>query len=687
MVVKIFPHYRFHWEGHPAFYKGYYWDYDLSLLPRTGHGPCRAIFQAYVTGNVVFGSEAFHSGSSINKTLKSTHWKETKGWTLEREVQLCTYKNNDVKLEENPFEQKKRKRTSVIWNDFNEIILPDGTKKIQCIHCLKRLAYSNNGATTQYQRHLKGCLSRKLADKKQKQLAINEGGVESEVAIANFNYDHAKVREKASHVILVHEYPFNMMEHEVFNIFMKTATPYYQKISHNTARNDCNSTFDVNRVSLTIGFWKFGQIIGNMCLTCHFVDFSWKLQKRIINFCDVPPPHSKVVISNAIFKSLLDWGLQNKVCMITLDNANNNDAAVRILKDAIKRKLMLGGKIFHVRCCAHIINLFVQDGLKEIEMVIENVRKSVNYLIASEARLKLILDCPTHWNATYAMLATALEFREVFPRYKDRDAGYNWLPSNEDWDKTEHVCNFLSFFEEVTNVISRSEYPIANIFLLEVWKIKEVLNDKSLDENYYISAMACKVKLKFDKYWGECNFVMVIAAVLNPRFKMTLINFSFPKIYQGFEVARNIDCVHDSLYQLYNEYVVDYTSSNARQSASKSTEGSSSVGGNNSNFKTRGRMEFDQFVRNVDNIQPAKSNLDANNLKFRILSKMAFDILSIPITTVASEFVVSTEGRVIDVYRAFLSTKTVQALLCGSDWVRPLYKTKKQSQVSVHHIY
>ena len=177
-------------------------------------------------------------------------------------------KNNDVKLEENPFEQKKRKRTSMIWNDFNEIILPSGTKKVQCIHCLKRLAYSNNGATTQYHRQLKGCLSHKLADKKQKQLAVDEGRVESEVEIASFKYDHAKVREKASHMILVHEYPFNTMEHEVFNVFMKTATPYYQKISRNTARNDCISTFElekkklktmlgsVNRVSLTTDFWK-----------------------------------------------------------------------------------------------------------------------------------------------------------------------------------------------------------------------------------------------------------------------------------------------------------------------------------------------------------------------------------------------------------------------------------------------
>ena len=172
------------------------------------------------------------------------------------------------------------------------------------------------------------------------------------------------------------------------------------------------------------------------------------------------------------------------------------------------------------------------------------------------------------------------------------------------------MCNFLSIFEEVTNVISGSEYPTVNIFLLEDWKIKEVLNEKSLDENDYISAMACKMKLKFDKYWGECNFVMAIAAVLDPRFKMTLINFSFPKIYQGFEVARNIDCVHDALYQLYNEYVMDYTSSNAGQSASKSTEGSSSVGGSDSKFKTRGRIESDQFVRNADNIQPTKLDLD-----------------------------------------------------------------------------
>ena len=129
--------------------------------------------------------------------------------------------------------------------------------------------------------------------------------------------------------------------------------------------------------------------------------------------------------------------------------------------------------------------------------MIENVCESMKYLAASEARLikfdeiakqlqlpskKLILDCPTRWNATYAMLAAALEFREMFPSYKYRDAGYNWLPSEEDWNRTECVCNFLSVFEEVTNVILGIEYLAAKIFLPEVWKIQEVLNKKSLDE-------------------------------------------------------------------------------------------------------------------------------------------------------------------------------------------------------------
>ena len=51
---------------------------------------------------------------------------------------------------ENPFDKKKRKRTSKVWDEFKEITLPDGSKKAECIHCKSKLVLNKSGPTTQY---------------------------------------------------------------------------------------------------------------------------------------------------------------------------------------------------------------------------------------------------------------------------------------------------------------------------------------------------------------------------------------------------------------------------------------------------------------------------------------------------------------------------------------------------------
>ncbi|KAA8544307.1 hypothetical protein F0562_022319 [Nyssa sinensis] len=326
---------------------------------------------------------------------------------------------------------------------------------------------------------------------------------------------------------------------------------------------------------------------------------------------------------------------------------------------------------------------------------------------------KLILDCPTRWNSTYTMLATALEFRKVFPRYQDRDPGFIYVPSVEDWVKVEHICDFLGTFNVVTNIILGTEYPTANLFLSELWRIKVLLNEKSVDDNEFIRAMASMMKAKFDKYWSECNFLMAIAAVLDPRYKMIIVNYCFPDIYPEAEANTNIVTVKQALYEIYNEYVVTHAATHTAQGEGgqgKTQEiGSSSAsGGDHDTGKkivTGSSLILGHVSRTVDTIQPSKSDLDiyldesaficaegsankfdimewwkANTLKFRILSKMARDILSIPITSVASESTFSAGGRVIDPYRASLLLETVQVLLCSADWVRALHGLKKGSK-------
>ena len=116
------------------------------------------------------------------------------------------------------------------------------------------------------------------------------------------------------------------------------------------------------RICLTSDCWTSITTDGYMSLTAHFIDNSWNLHKMILNFSFLPPPHTGLAMSDHLFSLLKDWGIQKKVFSVALDNASANDAMVDFLKYELD--LVGGGTYFHVRCCAHILNLIVQDGMK-----------------------------------------------------------------------------------------------------------------------------------------------------------------------------------------------------------------------------------------------------------------------------------------------------------------------------------
>jgi hypothetical protein len=210
---------------------------------------------------------------------------------------------------------------------------------------------------------------------------------------------------------------------------------------------------------------------------------------------------------------------------------------------------------------------------------------------------------------------------------------------------------------------------------------------------------------------------MSIATVLDPRYKMKLINFCFPLIYHDFEYPQHMENVMFILHELFEVYVTAHNFSVLKQSASEQAAIIlQSVSTPNVNRVSTTRSRYWDHVRTIDVIRPLKLDLDIylkedvyigekdasgedidtefealawwkfNALKYQTLFKMAKDILAIPITTVASESSFSAGGRVIDQHRASLSTKTVQMLLCGSDWVRALHGLKEKTSETVSGI-
>ncbi|XP_058757512.1 zinc finger BED domain-containing protein RICESLEEPER 2-like [Vicia villosa] len=411
-------------------------------------------------------------------------------------------------------------------------------------------------------------------DKDFAQSRLNIG--DSTPSLASWTYNHARVREKASHMILGHEFPFCVMEGVIFNEFLKAIYPWYKKITRQQVKFDCETFYEaerikmkrsmalINRVSLTTDLWWSGeQRIGYMTVSGHFIDSKWQLHKRVLSFKNVPPPHSGEVLCRELIKVMNDWGIRDKVAYIYVDNASANDNCIARLKRdySRRRNLPLDGKLFHVRCCAHILNLLVQDGLYMIKVTVDKIRNGVKYLLNSETRCKAfkkfvdelqlegrmqVLDTKTRWNSTWLMLSTAYHYREVWPRYAEENGAFlSYLPDANDWKDVHDICKFLEVFADVTSIISGTSYPTANLFLSELYRVKVLLdNPSNISNNPQLQALANEMKLKYDKYWSESNTLISIGAVLDPSyFLRPVINFvgSASLLYDAYELSEAYD--------------------------------------------------------------------------------------------------------------------------------------------------
>ena len=179
---------------------------------------------------------------------------------------------------------------------------------------------------------------------------------------------------------------------------------------------------------------------------------------------------------------LEEWGIEKKIFSLTLDDASSNDKMQDYLKERLLHTngLVSGGEFFHIWCCAHILNLSVQEGLKVVGPAVKKIRESIKYVKGSEGRMKvfkacvakvggihtkmgLCLDVITRWNSTFLMLESALVYRRAFCSLAFDDRSYSSCPTNEEWERGQKMCDFLCPFFQITELISGSSYPTSNL--------------------------------------------------------------------------------------------------------------------------------------------------------------------------------------------------------------------------------
>lgn len=214
------------------------------------------------------------------------------------------------------------------------------------------------------------------------------------------------------------------------------------------------------------------------------------------------------------------------------------------------------------------------------------------------------------------------------------------------------------------------------------------------DDDNLLKRMAINMKTKFDKYWGSLdtmNKLLIIAVVLDPRYKMEYVSFCYGNLYAPNLVKSMQEGIKELLFSMYDFYRAQYCilSVNVPLSNLK-------VEDNDLDVRNK-RMKYDTeeaFKRQKAKLQPiiGKSEVeiyfleqseDSHNLhfdilgwwrnnctKYPILSLIAKDLLAIPISTVASESAFSTGGRILDPFRSSLTPKMVEALICTQNWLQ-----------------
>nr|GEV69656.1 zinc finger BED domain-containing protein RICESLEEPER 2-like [Tanacetum cinerariifolium] len=454
-------------------------------------------------------------------------------------------------------------------------------------------------------------------------------------------------------MIIVEELPFSFMDNPGFR---------KNKLRETIIKN-------IGRICLTTDGWTSIKKKSYMDLTGHFIDNDWNLVKKVLNFC-LFDGHQGIDIGKRVENCLNEWGFNN-ILSISVDYASSNNNA--IVQDGIK---YVGSSIKGIRCAIKWI--------KKLGTRIEKFNKCAQSARCDSTK-SLVLDYPTRWNSTYNMLEVAHEYKDVFTRYDLEDVDFRLhivnkvhsVPTSEDWVKSE----------------------LATIrALLRAQLDCDIHGEEPTDKHLY--KIAKTMKPKFEKYYGEVknmNLLVYFAFILDPRNKYEFLDVIVDDHYgrEGISVVVKKDHIKGKMKLLYEDYIRIH----APSSTSSSTLGKRPRSTNTSHELDHGdllrrRMKTGQSSSsstselnnyNGEYCEPFDKNMHfdillwwkVNSHRFLILSLMARNLLAIPISTVASELVFSTSGRVLDSYRSFLSDKTIQCLVCAQDWLRISLNPKK----------
>ncbi|KAK9669680.1 hypothetical protein RND81_13G148300 [Saponaria officinalis] len=611
---------------------------------------------------------------------------------------------------------KNRKGSSRVWPHF---FLTTNKLRAKCRYCgVIYTAQSKNG-TGHLIRHMDACKHRPESDQRSMDEFLNKPN-----APEQYTYNYDECTAELSRMIIQTEEPFLLAEHNAFNKYIKKNQPEHKPTGRKTVRSNAMKQYCelkqklisdfanmTCRFNLTADAWDSGYDYSYICITAHWIDREWNLQKRIISFSKLEFPHNAINMHNIIINSICEYNIKSKILSVTFDNAIAMTSVANMLKTSLE-SVLLDGKLLHMRCACHVLNLCVKDGLEGLKQYHEKFKHVVLHLNSCKWRRqewrnyckskgvkyrKFPLENNTRWNSMYIMLSACIEYKEHLTGFWNSVYPDNPLLDTH-WNNMEMYVDFLCTFMDATKSFSHVYKTTSPYFLANIIPIAQLFDKYRGVESH--SGFLPKMEKKFLKYWTDIPYIYVFAIILDPRWKFDGA-ISLVTIYkQLMNITNfNVDSYKDEIRYAFFTVFNHYECLNGSLNRPSSRAGASSSGGAfagaalnklkglvsqlrpdvaQSTSATSDLAEYHMYI-NYDYMRSFSED-EANVLdlfgwwrgqrrQLPVMSAMAQDFLSAQVSSVASERAFSASKRVLDEKRTSLRSDTLEMCVCYKDWM------------------
>ncbi|CAL5004353.1 unnamed protein product [Urochloa decumbens] len=397
--------------------------------------------------------------------------------------------------------------------------------------------------------------------------------------------EHEEEKEANKHLaqmIALHGHDPLLIEDECFRSFVGSLNPEFKLPSRLAIEEMCDGIFDEarkdllsrlshtpGRVSLAIATAKI--MDGKVLYTaCHFIDDEWKLHKVVLDAYLVGP----VPIFYGALSGLPEVTLNSDCFKWTINDVANGISKRGILDKLFMVAWEMGGMDVDVEMQGYMKQKFCTGFQTEVICVMFMDRSF--HFIAE--RLKLPVDLTTKtFNGMEKLDLTrqkrhqlfshmGLEYLQAHDQFwysiycslKILQKDGSNLIADTDKELAEVFCKVWGQLYQGIQRISASRGPTSNLCLIELFKVREVLQSelaRTTARGKDVADILTNAKFILEMLIEVACQGWSVPLMLDPRYKLTYIKFTFSRAFGSFKAAQKISKVTRGIKNMFADYI------------------------------------------------------------------------------------------------------------------------------------